>query len=55
MPDVKRLAASVAVVGRENGVAAKRRTAMVRELVGEYRRAIRRFAGMNTLDVGTRM
>ena len=24
---------------------------MVRELVGEYRRAIRRFAGMNTLDV----
>ena len=49
--DVKRLAASVTVVGRENGVAAKRRTAMVRELVGEYRGAIRRFAGMSTLEV----
>jgi uncharacterized protein (DUF2252 family) len=49
--DVKRLAASVAVAGRENGFEAKRRTEMVRELVGEYRRAIRRFAAMPTLDV----
>ncbi|MBV8219443.1 MAG: DUF2252 domain-containing protein [Solirubrobacterales bacterium] len=49
--DVKRLAASVAVAGRENGLEAKRRTAVVRELVGEYREAIRRFAAMNTLDV----
>jgi uncharacterized protein (DUF2252 family) len=49
--DVKRLAASVAVVGRENGFEAKRRTEMVRELVGEYRQAIRRFAAMRTLDV----
>jgi len=49
--DVKRLAASVAVAGRENGFEAKRRTEMVRELVGEYRLAIRRFAAMRTLDV----
>ena len=49
--DLKRLAASVAVVGRENGFAAKRRTAIVPELVGEYRRAIRRFAAMRPLDV----
>jgi uncharacterized protein (DUF2252 family) len=49
--DVKRLAASVAVASRENGFEAKRRAEMVRELVGEYRQAIRRFATMNTLDV----
>ena len=49
--DVKRLAASVAVAGRENALNTKRRTEMVRELVGEYRRAIRRFAAMGTLDV----
>jgi uncharacterized protein (DUF2252 family) len=48
---VKRLAASVAVAGRENGFKAKRRTAMVRRLAGEYRRAVRRFAGMKALDV----
>ena len=49
--DLKRLATSAAVAGRENGFKAKCRSAMVRELVGEYRQAIRRFAGMNTLDV----
>ena len=49
--DVKRLAASVAVAGRENTVKPKRRTAIVRELVSEYRQAIRRFAGMKPLDV----
>ena len=49
--DVKRLAASVAVAGRENAVKTKRRTAIVRELVGEYRQAIRRFAAMKPLDV----
>jgi hypothetical protein len=48
---VKRLAASVAVAGRENGFDAKRRAEMARELVGEYRQAIRRFAAMPTLDV----
>ena len=49
--DVKRLAASVAVAGRENTVKPKRRTAIVRELVSEYRHAIRRFAAAKTLDV----
>ena len=49
--DLKRLATSAAVAGRENGFKAKCRSAMVRELVGEYRQAIRRFAGMNSLDV----
>ena len=49
--DLKRLATSAAVASRENGFKAKCRSAMVRELVGEYRQAIRRFAGMNTLDV----
>jgi uncharacterized protein (DUF2252 family) len=49
--DVKRLAASVAVAGRENTVKPKRRTAIVRELVTEYRQAIRRFAAMKPLDV----
>jgi uncharacterized protein (DUF2252 family) len=49
--DVKRLAASVGVAGRENGFEPERRTRMVRELVAEYRQAIRAFADMNTLDV----
>ena len=49
--DVKRLAASVAIAGRENGFEARRRTEMVREVVAEYRQAIRRFATMNTLAV----
>ena len=49
--DVKRLAASAAVAGREKGFKTKRRTAIVRQLVGQYRQAIREFATMNTLDV----
>ncbi len=49
--DLKRLAASTVVAGRENGFEAKRRISMVHDLVGEYRQAIRRFAAMNTLDV----
>jgi hypothetical protein len=49
--DVKRLAASVAVAGRENAVETERRTAIVTQLVGEYRQAMRRFASMRTLDV----
>ena len=49
--DVKRLAASVAVAGRENGFARKRRTAMVSQAVNEYRQAVRDFAGKTTLDV----
>ena len=47
--DVKRLVASVAVAGRENGFAPKRRAAIVRQAVGEYRQAMREFAGMKTL------
>src|SRR5579859_2725173 len=49
--DVKRLAASVAVAGRENGFPVAKRTSMVRRAVGEYRQAIRSFASMRTLDV----
>ena len=49
--DVKRLAASVAIAGRENGFDAACRTSMVRNLVAEYRQAIRGFAKMKTLDV----
>jgi uncharacterized protein (DUF2252 family) len=49
--DLKRLAASVAVVGRENGFTGKRRTSIVLQLAGEYRQAIRRLATMRTLDV----
>jgi uncharacterized protein (DUF2252 family) len=49
--DVKRLAASVTVAGRENGFTAERRAASVRQLVAAYRQAIRQFATMPTLDV----
>ena len=49
--DVKRLAASVAVAGRESGFATKRRAAIIRQAVREYRQAMRQFAGMRTLDV----
>lgn len=49
--DVKRLAASVTVAGRENGFTVEWRAAAVRHLVGEYRQAIRQFATMRTLDV----
>ena len=49
--DVKRLAASVAIAGRENGFKAKRRAAIARQLVSEYRHAIHKFATMKPLDV----
>ncbi len=49
--DLKRLAASVAVAGRENGFSTRRRIASVRQLTREYREAMRRFATMGTLDV----
>src|SRR5262249_17996116 len=48
--DVKRLAASFAVAGRENGFSTGDRRAVVTEAVGSYRRARRDFAGMRTLD-----
>jgi uncharacterized protein (DUF2252 family) len=49
--DIKRLAASVAVAARENEVKRKRRAVIIRQLVGEYRQSIRRFASMKTLSV----
>jgi uncharacterized protein (DUF2252 family) len=49
--DVKRLAASFAVAGRENGFSDAERRAIVTESVSSYRRAMREFAAMRTLDV----
>ena len=49
--DVKRLAASVVVAGRQNGFPAKTRISTVGHAVGEYRQAMARFAAMKTLDV----
>ena len=49
--DVKRLAASVEIATRERGFAGKIRRAIVLATVGEYRRAMREFAGMHNLDV----
>jgi len=49
--DVKRLAASLEVAGRENGFSRKERTAVVRAAVASYRRAMREFAGMTNLEV----
>jgi len=49
--DVKRLAASAAVAGRENGFGDDQRAAIVRQLVLAYREAIHQFAAMKTLDV----
>lgn len=49
--DLKRLAASVAVAGRDNGLKLKRRLDILRGAACEYREAIRKFATMGTLDV----
>jgi uncharacterized protein (DUF2252 family) len=49
--DVKRLAASVAVCGRERGLGAGARRESVEAAVRGYREAIRRFAGMRNVDV----
>ena len=49
--DVKRLAASIAVAGRERGFSKSERAQAVLAAVGTYRTAIREFAGMRTLDV----
>ncbi|HWX44482.1 MAG TPA: DUF2252 domain-containing protein [Solirubrobacteraceae bacterium] len=49
--DVKRLAASIAVAGRELGFSPKQRGEAVRATVGEYREAMRRFAGMHNLEI----
>jgi uncharacterized protein (DUF2252 family) len=49
--DVKRLAASLAIAGRENGFDDHQRETVVRAMVRGYREAMRAFAGMTSLDV----
>ena len=49
--DVKRLAASLEVAGRDNGFGGKDRRAIVAATVASYRQAMRNFAGMTNLDV----
>ena len=49
--DVKRLAVSMEVAGRDNGYSDKQRRAILLETVGGYRKAMREFAGMGSLDV----
>jgi len=49
--DVKRIAASAEIAGRDIGLPASRRQRIVTECVREYREAMRRFADMSHLDV----
>src|SRR5262249_50031184 len=49
--DVKRLVASLAIAGRNNGFKHRERTDIELHSVGEYRTAMREFAGMGNLDV----
>jgi uncharacterized protein (DUF2252 family) len=49
--DLKRLAASIAIAGRERGFTTKQRGKTVRATVGEYREAMRQFADMHNLDI----
>lgn len=49
--DVKRLAASFAIAGRANGFSVGEQNAVVAACVQAYRRRIREFADMRTLDV----
>jgi uncharacterized protein (DUF2252 family) len=49
--DVKRLAASLVVAGRENGFAKKDRSRIVLTTVARYRTAMREFAALGNLDV----
>jgi uncharacterized protein (DUF2252 family) len=49
--DVKRLAASLEVAGRDNGYAGKDRREIVTAAVAGYRQAMRTFARMGNLDV----
>ncbi|MER7045155.1 DUF2252 domain-containing protein [Streptomyces jumonjinensis] len=49
--DVKRLAASLAIAGRENGYSAKARADIVRGAVRSYRERMREYAGMGHLTV----
>jgi uncharacterized protein (DUF2252 family) len=49
--DVKRLAASFAIAGRDNGFTAKQSRRSVLAAVSSYRLAIRQFAGQSVMDV----
>ncbi len=49
--DVKRLAVSLVVAGRDNGYSSKERKAIVLETVGAYRQAMRGFAAKHALEV----
>ena len=49
--DVKRLAASIAVAGRDRGFGGRARRDAVRRTARAYRKAMRRFAAMRTIDV----
>jgi uncharacterized protein (DUF2252 family) len=49
--DVKRLAASLSVAGRDQGYSTADRRSIVVETVREYREAMRAFAGQRNLDV----
>ena len=49
--DVKRLAASMAVAGRDNGLTAKKRRRVALATAAAYRTAMREFAAMSILDV----
>jgi uncharacterized protein (DUF2252 family) len=49
--DVKRLAASLSVAGRENGYPEAQRKTIVRGAVGAYRETLRELAGKTNLDV----
>jgi uncharacterized protein (DUF2252 family) len=49
--DVKRLAVSFAVAGRDNGFTTAQRRSVLLELVGAYRAAMRSFATMGHLEV----
>jgi len=49
--DVKRLVASLAIAGRNNGFTDTERTQVERSSVAEYRAAMLEFAGMGNLDV----
>ncbi len=49
--DVKRLAVSFAIAGRDNGYPVKERKKVVLSVMVGYRSAMREFAGMTNLDV----
>jgi uncharacterized protein (DUF2252 family) len=49
--DVKRLATSLEVAGRDNEFTTKERTKIARQAVGSYRETMRRLSGMSMLEV----